>query len=337
MSNIFQARWSSMKAWRKCQMLYNYRYIRLLKKRRPAVPLIRGSIIGELLDKRAEGKKPTQVIAKYEAEYGKLFQDERELYGDIIPECLRIVDNYKKLYKNDGLTYLNGKDGKPYELEVVAEFTVDGQKVHFQGHLDKLVQDERDLIFVMDHKSHKVIPDSGARFNDLQLVTYVWLLPMAGYPKPDGVLWDYLRTKPPTVPEMLKKGGLTRRANIDTDYDTYLQAIQDNHLNPEDYQEELKRLKESSAGRYFDRVKLPAPSTALIDQVVREFKETIIQIRDISKRGTYVRNMTKDCSWCEYYGLCSAEIRGLDTDFILKAEFLQVEGDAHHGKTRRIK
>lgn len=335
--STLNVRWSAIKTWRKCQMLYNYRYIRQLKKRRPAVPLIRGSIIGELLDKRAERKKPTKVIQKYEEEYGKLFSAERELYGDIIPECLRIVDNYKALYKNEGLTYLKGKDGKPYELIVETEFTVEGQKVHFQGHIDKLVQDENDMVLVLDHKSHKVIPDANTRFSDLQLLTYIWLLPLSGYPKPDGLIWDYLRTKPPAIPELLKKGGLTRRANIDTDYSTYLAEIEKHGLNPEDYQEELQRLKVSSAGRYFDRVKLPSPPKGMIDQVVKEFKSTIIQIRDVSKTGTYVRNMGRDCSWCEFFDLCSAEIRGLDTNFILKTEYVQVEGDPHYGKTRRIK
>lgn len=330
-------RWSAIKSWRRCQQMYFNRYIRQYERRKPAVPLIRGSIIGEMLDQLAAKKSILPVVTKYEKEYGKLFRAEKEEYGDIIPECQRIVENYKAAYKKDGLTYLKGSHGLPYELELVSEFTVDGTKVHFQGHIDKLVQDHQDLVLVMDHKTHKVIPDSNARFSDLQLLTYVWLLPRSDLEiSADGVLWDYLRTKPPTVPELLKNGSLTLRKNLDSDYQTYLAEIKKHNLDPADYTETLERLKSESKGRYFDRVKLPAPAPAMIKQVVKEFKETIIQIREVSARGNFVRNMTKDCSWCGYYNLCSAEIRGIDTQFILKHDYVQIDGDPHHGTRTKI-
>lgn len=331
-------RWSAIRAWRKCQYMYFNRYIRQIEHRRPAVPLIRGTILGECLDQLAAKKKITPVLNKYEKEYGKLFNAEKEEYGDLIPECKRIVLNYKQVYKDDGLTYLKGEDGNPYEIEVYTEFKVGEINVKFQGHIDKLPHEEkRDLIFVMDHKSHKVIPDSNTRFSDLQLLTYNWLLPISNVKiKADGVIWDYLCTKPPTVPELLKNGTLTRRQNLVSDPATYLQAIKDHGLDPADYQEELARLKITAEGKYFDRVYLPAPSKDLINQVVKEFKETIVQIHDVTKRKAFVRNMTRECHRCSYYNLCSAELRGLDTDFILKSEYVIIEGDPHHGTKKRI-
>jgi hypothetical protein len=318
---VFHARWSSLKTFRTCQMKYKYSWLENLQSRRPPAPLIRGSMIGQCLDASASKKSIKPILAGYQEEYGKLFKAEQEEYGDIIGEVERIVTNYKKLYKGDGLTYLKGKDGNPYEIQVETEFTIDGVKVHFTGHIDKLVRDPEERTLVLDHKSHKAIPDVNARYNDLQLLTYVWLLPLSGLPKADGVLWDYLRTKPPTVPEVLKNGSLTKRANLDSDLQTYLQAIQDNKLDPADYQEVLDRFKAEGGNRYFERVIVPAPPKALIDNMVSDFKTTIVQIHDVTKSGNFVRNMSRDCNRCEFYNLCQTELRGIDSSFIRKQDY----------------
>lgn len=320
---VFHARWSGIKTFRKCQKLYEYAWLQNIERKKPIVPLVRGSIIGECLDKLAAKKGIAPVIKKYETEYGKLFKAEQEEYGDILGECERIVHNYKRLYANDGLVYLKGKDGNPFEVEVETDFSIGSIKVHFTGHIDKLVKDKEGHILVLDHKSHKSIPGPDARYNDFQLLTYLWLLPLSGLPKADGVLWDYLRTKPPTVPELLKKGGLTRRANLDSDYDTYMAAIQENGLNPEDYKDELARFKAEGGNRYFERVRLPAPGPVLIENMVSDFKETIIQIVDATKKGKFVRNMGRDCGSCGFYQLCQMELRGHDTEFVRKSSYRQ--------------
>lgn len=331
-------RWSAFRAWRKCPQLYFNRYIRQLEKRKPEVPLIRGSIIGKCLDRLAEGKKITPVIKEYQKEYGKLFTAEREVYGDIIPECERIVENYQVQYDGCELDYQHELPGKPYEIEVRAAFKVGNLDIEFQGHIDKLpFEERRGLLFVMDHKTHKVIPNSDARFNDLQLVTYLWLVPQSDLGlTPDGVIWDYLCTKPPTVPEMLKRGGLTRRENLASDYNTYLKAIIDNGLDPADYQVELERQRERSEGKYFDRVYLPTPPKEMIENMVADFKANIQDIWDATKRNYFVRHMTRECSQCSYYQLCSAELRGIDAEFILKSQYNIIDGDPHHGKKHRI-
>lgn len=325
MSTVFHVRWSSIKTFRTCPKKYQYAWIQKLQSRKPPAPLIRGTMIGRCLDQLADKKKFEPILQEYETEYGKLFKSEQEEYGDIIGEVRRIVQNYKELYKNDGLSYVKGKDKKPYEIEVESSFKIDERTIRFTGHIDKLAMDEEGRLLIMDHKSHKAIPDANARYNDLQLLTYVWLLPLSGYANPDGVLWDYLRTKPPTVPEVLKNGSLTKRQNLDSDYQTYLKAIEENNLDPEDYKDVLDRFKAEGGNRYFERVKLPSPQREMIDNIVTDFKVTVINILDSEKTGQYVRNMTRDCNRCEFYNLCQAELRGLDTDFIRKQSYKERE------------
>jgi len=178
--------------------------------------------------------------------------------------------------------------------------------------------DSEDHLFsvegILTHNTHKVIPDENNRFSDLQTVLYWWALREQGE-ETDGVLWDYIRTKPPAVVEVLKKGGLTRRVNLDSDYTTYMKAIIDNELDPADYQEELNRVK---GNIFFKRVYLPRPAEELIQGVVGEFFTTAQEIENSTSK---VRNMTRDCSSCSYFQLCQAELRGLDGSFIKKQMF----------------
>lgn len=180
--------------------------------------------------------------------------------------------------------------------------------------------DSEDHLFscegVLTHNTHKILPDEDARFSDIQTVLYYWALREEGE-QVDGVMWDYIRTKPPAVPETLKSGGLSKRANIDTDYDTYLGEIQRLGLNPADYQDILTKLKQGKKV-FFQRVKLPTPSESLVSSVVNDFFNTAEQILEAT---TFERNMTRDCKSCSYYQLCSAEVRGLDSEFIKKQLF----------------
>lgn len=179
--------------------------------------------------------------------------------------------------------------------------------------------DSQDHLFSMEgvltHNTHKVLPDEDARFSDIQTVLYYWALRETGE-QVDGVMWDYLRTKPPAVPEKLVKGGLSRRANIDTDYETYLKAITDNGLNPDDYQDMLDKVKGNT---FFKRIYLPKPNEQLVQSVVNDFFDTAEEIQN-SKSS--VRNLTKDCKMCSYFSICGEEVRGLDSSFTRKQLFV---------------
>lgn len=333
---------STIKTWRRCRAQYDYRYVQLLERKRPVVQLIRGTMLGKCFDALALNrsvkiKSPVDkvvsfVLDPYIKEYGKLFNEEQEYYGDIIGEVSRIANKYAQVYKDDGFTYLTppravprSPTGHPYELPVRVDLA---SGIVFTGHIDKMPQDKHGRVWNMDHKSHKNIPDAESRFSDLQQVFYMWAMPLSGYPKPTGVIWDYVRTKPPAIPEQLKNGELTKRKNIDTDYDTYLGEIARLGLNPQDYLEILKPLKERGYIDFFQRVQLPAPNPQLIKNVVEDAKASALEIQ---QKGGYdkTRTIMRECKSCEFYNLCQAEFRGLDASFIRKTEY-QVQKEPRH-------
>lgn len=302
---------SKIKAFRRCRKIYDYKYNQGLTRRTAPATLSRGVTFHEMLDAPVMGKDWREPLERYRQEYQGLWSDETENYSS--PEELEsLYLRYHKHWANDGLDYRGLS-------EIPIETTHRGIK--FKGIIDKLPRDQMGRIWLMDHKTHKILPDEDARFSDIQTVLYYWALREEGE-QVDGILWDYIRTKPPAVPETLKSGGLSKRANIDTDYDTYLGEIQRLGLDPADYQDILTKLKQGKKV-FFQRVKLPTPSETLVSSVVNDFFDTAEQILEAT---TFERNMTRDCKSCSYYQLCSAEVRGLDSEFI-KRQLFTVRSD----------
>lgn len=303
-----------VKAARRCMKLYELRYRIGVQRKRPASPLIRGTILHEMLHARATPKlKAGAVLVKYESKFGHLFREEKDEYGeDFLGDLKRVYDGYLREYGSD--------DNVKYEASEEAVSIDIGHGLIYKGHLDKrLITLDDERRWIMDHKSHKNIPDESNRLNDYQILMYLWSW-NRGNPtmKADGIIWDYLRTKPPTIPETLKAGGLTKRANIDTDVSTYMRELTRLRLNPKDYREILADIAKRERGRFFQRIKLPAPSKGMTEKIVDDFIETSQQMHKAKK---FPRNLTRDCSWCEFYRYCTADVKGLDSNFILKSEF----------------
>jgi RecB family exonuclease len=304
-------------------MAHHYKYYQKLEKIKKGLPLLIGSAIHEVLEEFTEGRDPNVPMAKFRKDFDKLFNEEKAELGDLPTELENIMVSYFKFYENDGLTYPVRHRGLMSEFPVIVDLDNETQ---FVGYVDKIPQDPEGRNWVMDHKSCKSIPQESSRFADYQLLIYHWLLPQLGYPKPDGVIWDYIRKKAPTVPELLKAGGLSRAKSIDTTYDVYMATV-DRLLGPEarpEYEEFAQTLK-GREEKFFRRIYLPHPNSSMVDTVVGDLMTSIKEIREKGPTAT-TRSMTKDCSWCSYYNLCQAELRGLDSDFIRKAEY-KIKGE----------
>ena len=53
------------------------------------------------------------------------------------------------------------------------------------------------------------------------------------------------------------------------------------------------------------------------------FKGFVYTCRDIVNRGpeNTVKNITRDCSWCEYRDVCMAEMSGNDREYVISQQF----------------
>lgn len=313
---IFEVHQSQIKLARKCLRAHHYRYAENLEPKRPRVAPFIGTILHEMLDARVRGhKEPWDIYRAYKQKWRSLFEAEREEYGDIPAMLKAIYKGYLRRWKDDGLIYVASEVSFRASLSPTIDLV---------GTLDKIALDRSRRILI-DHKFHKNLPGPNDRFADIQTVLYYW-----GWNEShsrderlDSIMWDYGRMKAPAIPKVLKNGGLSKRANIDTDVHTYRAAIREAGLSENRYRDILKRL-EGKERTFFERVPLPPPSKHLMREVVEDARQWAVIARKSLKTGKAPRSMSGfNCNGCEFRKLCEAEVRGYDSKFIRKKDFKQ--------------
>lgn len=312
--------YSEIKLARKCWKAWHYRYREYLRRKKPKRPTFIGILLHEMLDALAklrmdpnETWTPWTVLERYEKEYAKLWKEEQEEFGDIPALAQAIFEGYMRRWRGDGLRYLGS------ELEVKTELT---KGIWLKARLDKVVVDQQKRRFLMDHKFHRIIPGPEDRFADIQTVLYFWAYNSESprSEKLDGLIWDYGRVKAPAIPEVLKRGGLSKRANIDTDVHTYRETLRENGIPEKGYRDILKKL-EGKERTFFERVILPSPPKVMVESIVEDARATALARKHIGKAPA--RSMSGfNCKTCDFRTVCEAEVRGLDAKFVRKRDYI---------------
>jgi PD-(D/E)XK nuclease superfamily len=314
---MFKTGFSKVQTWRSCNKRYEFSVVRNLQaKRRHPAPL-RGTVLHEMLAARDNRLDVNAVYNKYYDRYEKLFEEERDFYGEHFMEDIwRIYRGYVRTYGDN--------DWRVQRTEGLVQTQLT-PKIVFEGHYDLLVAHQR-RVWLVDRKSHKVIPTAEERFSNSQLLLYAdaWNREHTRSEQVDGIVWDYIRTKAPTIPEVLKSGQLTRRKDLDTDEYTYRKAIRDNDLDETGYEYYLKELAKRPPDRFYARVPLPIPSAEMTRTVVQEFIHSAEAIRTAKQ---FPRNMTYRCSSCEFFRLCQAELSGINAKFVEQSDYEEREED----------
>lgn len=313
--------YSEVSSYRRCQKAWEYRYKLRIKRVRKYIRMLKGEMLHEMLNahiarkmnKKYKGPDPWDVLEKYAEKYATYFEEEREHYGDIIGDCGEIFEGYLRKYRKDPLIYERTEESVYFDIG----------KVRFKGIIDKVACDAQERRWIVDHKFVANIPTAEDRFSELQLLLYVWAWEKTHPDEPiDGVCWDYGRSKAPTKPEVLKSGELSKRKNIDCDPHTYRATVLAHGKNLDDYQDMLELL-EGKENTFYERVFLPKPSDTMVEIITDDFLESTREIQEKRKPAARcTRSMTPfNCNTCEYRQLCEAEVRGLDTEFIMKSEY----------------
>lgn len=307
---------SKVNTWRRCPKSYDYKYIRQLRKKGKALPLERGSWLHELLEAYYLGENWLKIHRKKKKEFDKLFAEEKEMLGDLPSEVMRIMTSYRRMYhkQDDHLIVVDA------EMDEILKLP-NGDEFNF---IIDLVIEEDGGLWLWDHKTVGKFMDADFMLLDTQLTRYFWAAREMGYDTPDcplrGVIFNEVRTKPPTIPKLLQSGALSRAKNIDTDYFTFLQTIRDNDLDPNDYIDELKRAKYNTSS-FFRRTRMVKDEGIMRIQM-QELEDSAFEMKIAAKRNAYPRTVRKTCVWdCDYKDLCITELMGGDISSLVKANF----------------
>lgn len=299
---------SKLKTYNQCKRQYHYKFVKNLAPNHTALPLKRGLWLHDLLEaKYVKGDWKPRFKELVKEEWTPLFEEEREKYGDLPGEVQRIMKSYDYRWKEEdkGLTVIAA------EQEVEAPLP-HGHTLVFR--FDLIVEDEFGR-WLVEHKSHKSYPSDDYRFLDVQAKKYVWgLNKVKTYGEITGILWNYLRTVPPTIPQ-LKKDGTPSKRRINTDYYTYLKFLRDNHLDTEDYRDVLSSLKKRSD--FFRRERVPAPPVV----VKRLVQEAVLTADAIEMGVKPIRSIDRSCDWCSFKEACITSLYGGDEAMVLKNRF----------------
>ena len=305
---------SKVKTYRRCPNAYKYKYVMKLEPRLKKIQLERGSWVHELLEYWYRGDDWKQLHRRRTADFYNLFEEDREELGDLPSECLRIFRSYVRYWKLEDRHYVVVDT----ELDEIITLP-NGLEMHVI--IDLILEDKRTgLLWIFDHKTRANFASSDSMLLDPQLTNYFDAAVLMGYTPMGGVVYNEIRTKPPAVPELTKSGHLTRRKNIDTDSYTYMSAIKSHGLDIADYEEILRHIARNEHERFFRRVKLPK-DPPMLRTMRRELIESAREIATAERRMSFPRTFDRSCDWCDWKGLCIAQLHGGDISSMIRGQY----------------
>lgn len=275
-----------------------------------------GTIMHSIAEADAEREDWTTVLDKIELDNKKLFKREIEMYGDLIQDMRDIMTDYFDYWENhptDAIKPIK-HDGRRSEHEFRIELS---KGIWFTGKID-MVGKARSMRWVVEHKTFSRMPGEGDRWRSVQGASYFRALEYMGFDTIDGVLWDYVSSKPCNVPGELTPTGKVSQRQIDSLPSRVERWIKENGYKKKEYAKLLEDAKYNRRNRFI-RIYTPV-KRPVVDMIWREFIETADEMAQT--HGTKkAQNIGRHCDWCDYNGLCKAEATGSDVDWIIDREY----------------
>lgn len=308
--------------WNTCKMSYHNRYNLKLKRRRVARPLTFGSSVHKVIEDQANGvkdlRKELDTWADKEISERKYFIEEVQMFKETVNEAWTIMKEYNDFWPKNHLTYIKTK-GKKSEHEILWE--PPGEDFAIFGKVDAFGKSQNGLKWLVEHKSGKNMMSEEDRWRSIQTALYITVSRELGYPEVDGIVWDMIKSKPPSKPYLLKNGTFSLKF-IDSLPSVVYETIQSEGQNPNDYPTLLANA-EKTRSNWFQRTFQP------VTEDVREFLygEFVGTARSILDNGHKQKQMTigRHCSWCDFEPICRARMTGDDVDYVIEREYTSAE------------
>lgn len=301
---------SKVKVWRDCKRAYHNKFVLGLRKKIIKRPFMFGHLMHKMAEEDLEGRDAFELLDKIQLQDGKMFKKQIDVYGEILLDIRDIMTDYFSYWdKNGDLKPLKGKDGRYSEHEFRIEI---GKGIWFTGKIDAVAK-SRKLRWIIEHKTFNRQPSMDDQWRSVQGAVYFKATEIMGFDGIDGVLWDYIWSKAPSVPTKTLLDGSYSLSKINSLPSRLRRWAKNEKLNIKDYKKLVDEAKENRS-QYFRRVYMPI-KPRIVDSIWDGFMETANEIAQ--DHGTKKSmNIGRHCAWCDFQDLCKAEMVGSDIDFI---------------------
>src|SRR3990167_5233392 len=322
---VFYVSLSAVDAFRQCEQLYYNRQILKLSRKAPSLAPTRGRALHSYFEAyygNLKGEAPlnsedvhvealTSMHEKVDKE-SRGFANAAYMMGaeelaqelfDLPAQAESLCQRYFAVRgKDDAITFI------PLLVEkwVQAKLT---RGIVNRGVVDLITVrngsiDEGAIRSLWEHKSHESIPSQYVRLENLQVCLYAAHLEAEGI-KPDEVIWNYVRTKSPTIPKLLASGLTSLDKSVDTTWEIYKEALISRGEDPKHskFAEIKARLEPRELEVFFPRYTLPLVQQAnvLLDDFVATARHMRMKVNQW-KQGVDIprRTITRNCEWCDF-------------------------------------
>jgi PD-(D/E)XK nuclease superfamily len=316
---MFTTSQTRVNTWRLCRRKFWYSFVLRIKRRVKARPLKFGGIVHKMLEEQAAGGDMFKTLDTIAEQQQHLFIEERETYGNMVQDIRYIMRAYVG-YWPDKLKMVK-VNGRLVEHDFKFPITPD---LVVQGRIDGFAHSKK-MNWLLEHKTHGTFPNADHRWRNLQSSVYIPIAEGLGWCKKiEGTLWNYVRSKPPTRPQLKKNGQLSER-QIDTLPEVIRDVVSEHKLSIKHYQGLLAQ-QTDNLSTWFERVYTPRNQTT-VKLLWEDFITTSQEMMDLHHKRKE-RNIGKHCDWCEFEPLCRAKLTASDYDFVMEREFIEKpEGD----------
>ena len=309
--------YSQIKTWKQCRKKWYYKYVEKLEAIQRIHKVEVGKYGHHLLEQYYKGEDWIKASEEYWLEVTKdMFQEEMDEFVEVREQAEDMVKRYIDHYDQEGEWRIQAVEEK-FRVNIPT-FKNSPSRSFLRGILDLVVLDETGEMWLVDHKFTGIDLDKyeDGLVMDEQANYYLWALRelLDGFAI-SGIIFNLIKTKTPTVPKVLKNGGLSKAKNIDTTYEVYMQAIEDNGLDPNDYQDILGIIQEADK-QFFKRHKVYRTNYE-IDLIGKELYAICQDIR----KGIIYPNTGGYYNNDPFRELLIMEQKGMDTEFYKEHNF----------------
>lgn len=305
--------YSRFSTYLRCPYAHHLRYNEHISSKSPCRPLHFGSDFHKLLEVRTSKAKVKKEWQRMRDEFYEMPANWQSELGENYPEDLKtIFQDYLTQWKGSPL---------PTATEQSFEIKVD-KDILFIGVIDELYQDSEGYD-IGEHKTFSVAPNMNTLVMNTQKCLYCKASQLLLGELPRKVKWDYIKSSPAKYPIWLEKSGrFSTAASKDITVRSWLRACKEKGIKDPDILKQGEMYKGNETNFFFRVEQDVYPE--MVEDIYSGFLYTC---KDIVKNGhvNKTKNVTKDCSWCEYRDICMAEFSNGDRDYVISEAYERKE------------